>query len=228
MSSILAKIASSVQTLFQKAEDLIEEERDFPVSQNLLNATFQKYVTDKVELLKDLHADLYDDWLRLYAIVNVAGIYASLSVDLKLLQMEMNPDKQLLVFERISPTQIIESRFDNKFKKMGVNLALFFMRKVLKKDPLAPILQHYNVIEEKHGLLHLDLNRWLGDNASTMRALRKLHINHAEIKDTRLILQANVNLEGLLNRNKKDDLYDDLDDEDDFTFNTNTISPIKD
>lgn len=228
MSSILAKIASSVQVLFQKAEDLIEEEREFPVSQNLLNATFQKYVTDKVSLLNDLHADLYEDWLRLYAIVDVGGIYASLSVDLKLIQMEMNPEKQLLVFERISPTQIIESRFDSKLKKMGVNFALFFMRKILKKDPLGPILQHYDVLEEKHGLLYLDLNRWLGDNATTMRALRKLHINHAEIKDTRLILQANVNLEGVLNRNKKDDLYDDLDDDDDLSTITNTVSPIKD
>ena len=226
MSGILSKIASSVQLLFQKAEDLIEEEREFSVSQNLLNATFQKYVTDNVDLLQDLHADLYDDWLRLYAIVDVAGIYASLSVDLKLIQMEMNPEKQLIVFERISETQIIESRFDGKLKQMAVNFALFFMRKVLKKDPLGPILQHYDVLEEKHGLLYLDLNRWLGDNATTMNALRKLHINHAEIKSTRLMLQANVNLEGLLNRDKKDDDLDDFEDEE--SIAKNTVSPIED
>lgn len=223
MASILAKIASSVQTLFQKAEDMIEEERDFPVSQNLLNATFQKYVTDNVDLLKDLHADLYDDWLRLYATVDVAGIYAALSVDLKLIQMEFNTDKQLIVFEQISQTQIIESRIESKLKKIGVNFAIFFMQKVLKKDPLAPILQRYNVLEAKHGLLYLDLNRWLGDNETTMKALRKMNVNHAVVKETRLMLRANVNLEGLFNRDKKDDLFDDLDDQHD-----NTISPIKD
>lgn len=223
MANILAKIASSVQTLFQKAEDMIEEERDFPVSQNLLNATFQKYVTDNVDLLKDLHADLYDDWLRLYATVDVAGIYAALSVDLKLIQMEFNTDKQLIVFEQISQTQIIESRIESKLKKIGVNFAIFFMQKVLKKDPLAPILQRYNVLEAKHGLLYLDLNRWLGDNETTMKALRKMNVNHAVVKETRLMLRANVNLEGLFNRDKKDDLFDDLDDQHD-----NTISPIKD
>lgn len=223
MSSILAKIASSVQILFNKAEDLIEEERDVPVSQNLLNATFQKYVTDNVDLLKDLHADLYDDWLRLYATVDVAGIYAALSVDLKLVQMEFNTEKQLIVFEQISETKIIESRIEGKLKKLAVNFALFFMRSVLKKDPLAPILQHYDVLEAKHGLLYLDLNRWLGDNATTMKALRKLNVNHAVIKDTRLMLRANVNLEGLLNRDRKDDLFDDLDDEVE-----NTVTPIKD
>ena len=218
MSGILSKIASSVQMLFQKAEDLIEEERDFPVSQNLLNATFQKYVTDNVDLLKDLHADLYDGWLRLYAIVDVAGIYASLSVDLKLIQMEMNSETQLIVFERISETKIIESRFDGKLKQMGVNFALFFMRKVLKKDPLGPILQHYEILEEKHGLLYLDLSRWLAD----LSALKKLHVNHAEVQETRLMLQANVNLEGLLNRDKNDDFEDEL------TIANNTVSPIKD
>lgn len=223
MSSILAKIASSVQVLFHKAEDLIEEERDVPVSQNLLNATFQKYVTDNVNLLKDLHADLYEDWLRLYATVDVAGIYAALSVDLKLVQMEFNTEKQIIVFEQISETKIIESRIQGKLKKMGVNFALFFMRKVLKKDPLAPILQHYEVLEAKHGLLYLDLNKWLGDNATTMNALRKLNVNHAVIKDTRLLLRANVNLEGLLNRDRKDDIFDDLDDDVD-----NTVTPIKD
>lgn len=223
MSSILAKIASSVQTLFQKAEDLIEEERDVPVSQNLLNATFQKYVTDNVDLLQDLHADLYDDWLRLYATVDVAGIYAALSVDLKLVQMEFNTDKQLIVFEQISQTQIIESRIQGKLKKLAVNFAIYFMQKVLKKDPLGPILQHYDVLEAKHGLLYLDLNRWLGDNATTMKALRKMNVNHAVVKETRLMLRANVNLEGLLKRDKKDDIFDDFDDDSD-----NTISPIKD
>ena len=78
MSSIISKIATVARNLYQQTEDFIEEERSFTVSQNLLNATFQKYVTDNVGLLKDLHADLYDDWLRLYATVNVAGIYLSL------------------------------------------------------------------------------------------------------------------------------------------------------
>lgn len=213
--SILSKISSSVQRIYSRAEDLIEEEREFPVAQNMLNATFQKYVTDNVELLKDLHADLYDDWLRLYATVDVAGIYAALSVDLKLVQMEFNPDRQLIVFEQISQTQVIESRFSNVFKKMGVNFALFLSQKVLKKDPLAPILQHYKILEAKHGLLYLDLNQWLGDVDVIMRTLRKVNVNHGVLKETELVLIGQVDLDGILNRDKKDYVARDIDDDSD-------------
>ena len=55
-----------------------------------LNATFERYVTNNVKLLQDLHADVHDDWLRLYATLEVKGLYTTLSVDLKLLQMELN------------------------------------------------------------------------------------------------------------------------------------------
>lgn len=225
MSNILSKIISSVRQLYQRAGDIIEEERDFSISQNLLNATLQKYVTDNVSLLKDLHADLYDDWLRLYATVDVAGIYAALSVDLKLVQMEFNKDIQLIVFEQISQTQVIESRFDKMFKKWGVNFALFIFQKVLNKDPLGPILQKYNVVEAKHGLLYLDLNQWLGDVEKVIGTLNKVHINHGVLQKTELILKANVNLEGVLNRDKKDYIFDELDIEDD---DDETITPIKD
>ncbi|GAA4999346.1 hypothetical protein GCM10023206_00310 [Acinetobacter puyangensis] len=225
MSRIFSKITSSVQQLYQRAEDLIEEERDFSVSQNLLNATFKKYVTDNVDLLKDLHADVYDDWLRLYATVDVVGIYAALSVDLKLVQMEFNKGTQLVVFEQISKTQVIEARFDKMYKKLGANFALFVFQKVLDKDPLGPILQHYNIVQVKHGLLYLDLNRWLGDIESVMRTLRKVHINHGILKETELVLLANVNLDGIFNRDKQDNIFDDFELEDD---GKTTISPIKD
>lgn len=209
MSNIFFKVMSSIQQLYQRAEDLIEEERDYAISQNLLNATFQKYVTDNVGLLKDLHAELYDDWLRLYATVRVAGIYAELYVDLKLIKMEFNKDTQLIIFEQISNTEIIQSRFDSVFKKLAVNSALFFFRKVLDRDPLGPILQHYKVIEVKHGLLYLDLNRWLGQVETIMKTLSKIQVNHGVLKPTELIVHANVNLDALLNREQNDDFIDD-------------------
>ncbi len=230
MSSIFSKITSSVRHLYQRAEDLIEEQRDFAVSQNLLNATFQKYVTDKVELLKDLHADLNEDWLRLYATVDVVGIYAELSVDLKLVQMEFNKNTQLLVFEQISQTQVIEARFDAMFKKLLANSALFFYQKVLDKDPLGPILQRYEIVEVKHGLIYLDLGRWLGSVDSVIRTLRKLNINHGVLKESELILYANVNLDGIFKRNKKDYILDEdeFDFEDERTEQEITVTPIRD
>lgn len=222
MSNILSKITSSVIHLYQRAENLIEEERDFSVSENMLNSTFKKYVTDNVELLKDLHADVHDDWLRLYATVDVKGIYAELSVDLRLIQMQFNEEVQLLVFEQISQTQVIDARFDGAMKKIAVNFILFFMQKVMNKDPLGPILQRFNIVEVKHGLLHLSLNRWLGKVDKIIRTLKGVHINHGILKESELVLLANVDLDGIFNRHKKDDLLDD--DSEEYA----TITPIED
>lgn len=226
MSSFLSKIASSVIQLYQRAEDLIEEERDFSVSQNMLNATLQKYVTDKVTLLKDLHADVHNDWLRLYATVDIVGIYAELSVDLRLIQMQFDQEIQLLVFEQISKTQVLDARFDAAWKKFGANLALFFYQRMMDKDPLGPILQRYDIVQVKHGLLHLSLNRWLGDIDKVIRTLKRVHINHGILKESELILLANVNLDGVFNRSKKDDIMDEfeLEEEEDIVL----ISPIQD
>lgn len=94
-----------------KAEGFIEDEREFPLSQVFLNATFQRFVTDNVKMLQDLHADLHDDWLRLYATLDYNGLNITLSVDLKLVQMELNKDTQLIVFEQISDTQVIEASY---------------------------------------------------------------------------------------------------------------------
>lgn len=200
MQTLLSNIANRVRQAYLKAGDFIEEEREFPISQVFLNATFKRYVTDNVRLLKDLHADLHDDWLRLYATVDVAGIYASLSVDLKLVSMQMNKDRQLIVFEQISNTRVIEAKFTKTWVKIAANSALFFYQKVLKRDPLGIILSKYNIVQVKDELLHLDLNRWLGKSYSVLDTLNKVHINHAVLAETELRIQGNINLTALFNK----------------------------
>ncbi len=202
MATILSSLSKGLRKAYRKAEGFIEEEREIPVSQVFFNATLKRYVTDNVELLKDLHADVHDDWLRLYASIDVKGLTANLSVDLKLLQMIFNKDTQLLVFEQISDTQIISATFKNTFQKILVNSAVFFYQKVLKKDPLGPILQHFEIVSVQDGLLNLDLNRWLGDKRSIMESLRKLHVNHAELREAKLVLIGNVNLSALFTKGR--------------------------
>lgn len=212
MPSLLSTIANRIQRLYQKAGDFIEEEREFPVSQVFLNATFKRFVTDNVAILEDLHADLHDDWLRLYAILNVKGMHFVLSVDLKLVQMEFNKDMQLIVFEQISNTQVIEASYPKVWMKMGVNAALFFYQKVLHKDPLGMILEKFEVVKVKDELLHLDLNRWLGKSRSIMDTLNKVHVNHAELRETELIVMGNVNVTALFSKVNSIDDWDDKDD----------------
>jgi len=200
--------------VYQKAEGFIEDERDFPLSQVFLNATFQRFVTDNVSMLKDLHADLHDDWLRLYATLDVKGLYITLSVDLKLVQMEMNKDIQLIVFEQISDTTVIEAKFKNILQKIAVNFALFFYQKVLNKDPLGMILEKLKVIKVKDDLLHLDLNRWLGKNRSIIDTLAKVHVNHAVLREAELVIIGNVNLTALFRKMSEEPVEDwDIDDD---------------
>jgi hypothetical protein len=209
--------------VYQKAEGFIEDEREFPLSQVFLNATFQRFVTDNVSMLKDLHADLHDDWLRLYATMNVKGLYITLSVDLKLVQMELNKDTQLIVFEQISDTKVIEAKYKNTFQKLAVKFALFFYQKVLNQDPLGMILEKLNVIKVKDDLLHLDLNRWLGKNRSIIDTLAKVHVNHAVLREAELVVMGNVNLTALFKKMSEEP----IDDWDIADLPETEVSPLK-
>ncbi|MDV2469522.1 hypothetical protein QR674_11050 [Acinetobacter chinensis] len=225
MQSLISSISRRIRQVYQKAEGFIEDEREFPMSQVFLNATFERFVTDNVKVLQDLHADLHDDWLRLYATLDVKGLYTTLSVDLKLIQMELNKDMQLIVFEQISDTQVIEARFKNIFQKMAFNLALFFYQKVLNKDPLGMILEKLNVVTVKDDLLHLDLNRWLGKKRSIIDTLTKVHVNHAVLRDAELVVIGNVNLAALFSKLSEDRMDDDFEEDDE--TDDSTVTPVR-
>ena len=225
MPTLLTNIANRIRQVYQKAEGFIEEEREFPVSQVFLNATFKRFVTDNVKILEDLHADLHDDWLRLYATINVKGMHLVLAVNLKLVQMEFNKDMQLIVFEQISNTEIIEARYPSIWMKMAVKCAVFFYHNFLHSDPLGPILQKFNVIEVKDDLLHLDLNRWLGKNRSIMQTLNKVHVNHAELRETELVVVGNVNLAAVFSKLAVSRMSSTFEDDEDLP--EETVAPIR-
>ena len=213
MQTLISNLSQRIRRVYQKAEGFIEDEREFPLSQVFLNATFQRFVTDNVKMLQDLHADLHDDWLRLYATLNYNGLDITLSVDLKLVQMELNKTTQLIVFEQISDTKVIDAKYPNFLYKMGVRLALCFYQKVLNDDPLGMILEKLKVIKVKDDLLHLDLNRWLGKQRSIIDTLAKVHVNHAVLREAELVVMGNVNIAALFSKmaSAKFEKWDDSD-----------------
>lgn len=223
MQTLVSNIAKRIRQVYQKAEGFIEDEREFPMSQVFLNATFQRFVTDNVKMLKDLHADLHDDWLRLYATLDYNGLVITLSVDLKLVQMELNKQTQLIVFEQISDTQVIEAKYPNVLYKMGVRMALWFYQKVLNQDPLGMILEKLNVIKVKDDLLYLDLNRWLGKSRSIIDTLGKVHVNHAVLREAELVVIGNVNLTALFTKMSQER----IEDWDDSNLKDDEVTPIK-
>jgi hypothetical protein len=214
MRNLLNKVASGIREVYHMAEDLIEDERDLPLSQNLLNATMKRYVTDNVSALDDLHADIYDGWLRLFATVNYKGLQTDLSTDLLLIQLQLDKDVQRLVFEQKGGTDVINVTFDRPWKKIAFNIALWFCRHVQHKDPLSIVLERLGVITVKHDLLYLDLGKYLADNAKVIRALRRVQVNHAILEPEQFVLKANLNLRAIFGFDH-DHTDDDSDDDDD-------------
>ena len=208
MQTLISSVVKRLRKVYQKAEEFIEEEREFSLSQMFVNATMERYVTENVSIMQDLHADLYDGWLRLYTTLDVKGLHTTLSVDLKLIQMEMNQDVQLMVFEQISNTQVIEARFKNIFLKWGFHIAIWYYQKFRDEDPLGKILEHFEVVSVKDELLYLDLNRWLGKSRSIIDTLSKVHVNHAVLREAELVLTGNVNLTALFRKMSEERLED--------------------
>ncbi|USA53118.1 hypothetical protein NDN13_17005 [Acinetobacter sp. C32I] len=220
MQTLISSVVKRLRKVYQKAEEFIEEEREFSLSQVFVNATMERYVTKNVGIMQDLHADLYDGWLRLYTTLDVKGLHTTLSVDLKLIQMEMNQNVQLMVFEQISNTQVIEAKFKNIFQKWGFYVAIWYYQKFREEDPLGKILEHFEVVKVQDDLLYLDLNRWLGKKASIIETLSKVHVNRARVRPAELIVWGNVNLAAILSPSNEDDFEED-------DLNDSEVTPIQ-
>jgi hypothetical protein len=212
MRHILNKVAQGFREVYQRAGDLIEEERELPLSQHYINSIMQRYVTDKVSAIDDLHAHIFDGWFQLFATVQYKGIRAKLTANFLLIQLQFDTDTQRLVFEQQGQTEVIDIKFDQPWKRLAVNLAIWGCYRILHRDPLGIILEKLNVITVKHDLLYLDLTKYLGDNEKVINTLRKVQINHAILRPEQFVLKANISLRGLFGLDR-DERPDD-DDED--------------
>lgn len=202
MRGFFKSLLRSVREVYQKAEDLIESERELPLSENLINAAMKRYVTEKVDALQDLHTDIHDEWLRLYATVDTHGIYASLAADLHLVQLQLDKDVQRVVFEQRGETQVLELKVSNVIKRLGVKLGLWVFR-ALDKDPLGFVLSKLEIITVKNGLFYVDLGKFLADNPKVIAALRRIQINHAVLREEQFVIKASVNLDAMFVSNEK-------------------------
>ncbi len=208
MQKIFQQLAIGVQSFYQKAEDLIDEERELPLSQRLLNDFIEHYVTQNVVHLKDLHTDIFNGWLRLFATVEIKGVTAQLYVDLYLVQLHLHKKNQEIVFEQKNGTKVIKIEFKKFYHRIAFQLAIWFYR-IKGIDPLADILRRLGIITVQNGLLHIDLKRWLSRKPKVMRVLRRIEINRAQLRENELVLQANLNFLALFGRSAEERLLDE-------------------
>lgn len=199
MQALTAELFNQLYQFYQKAEDFIGEERQFSISESFLNATLQRFVTDNVSWIKEMRMEIHDHWLRLYATIDYSGQYVELSVDLKLLEVDINHQQQLFVFQQISDTQVIKSDFKTFYYTWLAKGALFYYQDIKQHDPLGMILQRFNIgVTEKNRLLYLDLMRWFRGNKSVLNSLKKIHITQGVLKEKQLIVTGKAFLEEIV------------------------------
>lgn len=208
MQNFLQKLVTGVQDFYQKAEELIEEERELPLTQKLLNDFIERYVTDNVSQIKDLHADIFDGWLRLFTTVEIKGVTAQLYVDLYLIQLHLNKTTQQLVFEQKDSSQVVQVDFNTFTKKIAFKLAIWFYR-IKGIDPLPDLLSRLGIVTVHNNLIYLDLSKYLAKRQKVMRVLRRVEINRAQLREDQLVLQANLNFRALFGRSAEERLLDE-------------------
>lgn len=214
MQNFLQKLVAGVQDFYQKAEELIEEERELPLPQQLLNDFIERYVTNNVSQIEDLHADIFDGWLRLFATVEIKGVTAQLYVDLYLMQLHLNKNTQQLVFEQKDATQVVQVDFNKFTQKVAFKIAMWFY-KFKGIDPLPDVLSRLGIVTVHNNLIYLDLSKYLAKRQKVMRVLRRVEINRAQLREDQLVLQANLNFRALFGRSAEERLLDEENEDDD-------------
>ena len=187
------------QRWYEKLEDAAEQEFLIPATERQINEALQKFVVKNVNAIMDLSLELHDGWLRLYATVNIKGIFAKLAVNLSLVHVQLDRHRQRFVFSQLSDTDVIALYTDSYLKTKGVDIALWWFHKVIKKDPLGLILGKINITRQKEDILYLDIGRWLKKNKKIMDTLRKVQVNHGFLAEQQLVLKANANIADALN-----------------------------
>lgn len=181
------------------------------ISESQVNDALYKFVTKNVQAILDMHINFYDGWFRLSATVNAQGVFARVSSNFHLVQIQLDRQRQRLVFAQISDTEILELHSKSYVKSKGIALGVKAYRLVLKKDPLGLILSKINLARTKDNVLYIDIGRWLKKNQKIMDALYKFQVNTAHTKPKQLILQAHVNYRDLLAFNASGDIITEAD-----------------
>lgn len=192
-------LLSRAQDWYARLEDFTEQEILVPISEQQVNDALAQFVTKNVDAVLDLHLDLHDNWLRLHTTVNIKGIFARLAVNLRLVHVQLDRDRQRLVFGQLSNTEVLAFHTDHYLKTQAIRAALWGMQDVFKRDPLGLILGKVNLTTQKDEILYLDLARWLRKNEKIMDALNKVQINHGLLAEQQLLLKAKANLNEIIN-----------------------------
>lgn len=209
--AIWQQVFDVVKNQWQELTAPFTDEMLLTISENQVNDALYNFVTKNVQAILDMHINFYDGWFQLSATVNAQGVFARVSSNFRLVQIQLDRQRQRLVFAQISDTEILELHSTSYIKSKGIALGVKAYRRLLNKDPLGLILSKINLARTKDNVLYIDIGRWLKKNQKIMNALYKFQVNTAHSKPKQLILQAHVNYRDLLATNASGDIITEAD-----------------
>lgn len=212
--TVLQQLKSGYLTLASRLTDEIL----IRISQQQVNDALHRFITQNVQMLHDLHLDIHDDWLRLYATVDIMGIFARVACNLRVVQIQLDGETQRLVFEQLSNTDILQLYSKKWYQAPAARLGVSLYRGVLRKDPLPFILQKIKVKNEpfathKGRFIYLDIHRYLKGQPKILSYLTKAQINDGHTLANNLLLNVQINFGELVRFGESgEDIISDEDD----------------
>lgn len=191
-------ILTSLKHGYVNTADTLIDEVLIMLTEEQVNAALKNFVTDNVDMILDLRMDLHDDKLRLYCTVNIAGIFASVACNFRLVQGQLNAITQRFVFEQLSNTEILTLHSKKWWQGAAAKFALNAYRAIFRKDPLPLILHKIMVKGEpfamyKGNIIYLDIHRYLAKQIKILNYLKKVQVNDADTKTGKLLLKLEPN-----------------------------------
>lgn len=218
--NIVSLWRSATQKLKQSytaATDTVGDEILIRVSEQQLNDALYRFVTQNVEMVHDLHLELHNDWLRLYATVYTKGVFAKVACNFRLVGIEINPSTQRLIFEQLSDTDILQFHSKTWWQVPVAKIAVSAYRKLVGADPLGFILQKITVKEEpfathKGKFIYLDISRYFEKNQKFLSYFKKVHVNTAHTTEDNLLAKIQIHFDELISLgNGTDDIISEKD-----------------
>lgn len=199
------------QDTYEKLADTLDTEFQVPVSEADINKMLYQFVVKNVSSILDLHLNIYDGWFRLYATINIYGIFTEVASNFKLVHVQLDRNRQRLVFQQLTQTDVLSLNCQFYPKKSAVKSSIWLYRKLLQKDPLGFLLDLATVAKAKEDIIYLDMNRWLKKNQNIMQTLHKVQVNYGLLAEEQLILKANINIADVLNFGQNNALITEAD-----------------
>lgn len=207
MSSFINNTINQIQNLNAKLED----EFLLNVQEKQINEALANFVTRNVKAILDMKIELNDGWFRLSCIINIQGIYTKVASNFDLVHIQLDRQRQRLVFAQRSETEILELYSKSYLYKLAINTGVPLFRKITGKDPLGFILKKINLARVKDNVFYIDIGRWLRGNEKIMTTLYKAQVNYGAVAPEQLILKANINPRDLLASNTAGNLITEED-----------------